>query len=115
MESCLKKPGMGRTAFLRMLSGGVAIQAIISASNFIVGLLLVRRTPDAQYGYYVLIATVVLLSTTLQGAFIQPPMLIRFTRSNQYERANLSGGLLRDQGRFVPLIAIATLMIAVCL
>jgi O-antigen/teichoic acid export membrane protein len=104
---------MGRAAFLRMLSGGVAIQAIISASNFIVGLLLVRRTPDAQYGYYVLIATVVLLSTTLQGAFIQPPMLIRFTRSNQSERANLIGGLLRDQRRFVPFVAVATLLIAV--
>src|ERR1700692_4251320 len=102
---------MGRAAFLRMLSGGGAIQAIISASNFIVGLLLVRRTPDAQYGYYVLIATVVLLSTTLQGSFVQPPMIIRFTRSNQEERANLIGGLLRDQSRFVPWVAMVTLVV----
>ncbi len=93
-----------RAAFLRMLSGGVAIQALLSASNFIVGLLLVRRTPDAQYGYFVLISTVVLLSVILQGAFIQPPMIIRLTRFNREERADLVGGLIRDQSRLVPLI-----------
>ncbi len=93
-----------RAAFLRLLSGGVAIQALLSASNFVVGLLLVRRTPDAQYGYFVLISTVVLLSVILQGAFIQPPMIIRLTRFNPQERAELIGGLIRDQSRLVPFI-----------
>ncbi len=90
-----------------MLSGGVAIQAILSASNFAVGLLLVRRTPDAQYGYFVLISTVVLLSVILQGAFIQPPMIIRLTRYDREQRADLIGGLIRDQSRLVPFILAA--------
>lgn len=93
-----------RTAFLRMLTGGVAIQALLSGSNFLVGLLLVRRTPDAQYGYFVLISTIVLLSVILQGAFIQPPMVIRLTRYDRAQRADLIGGLIRDQSRLVPLI-----------
>jgi O-antigen/teichoic acid export membrane protein len=110
----LQKSGLGRAAFVRMLSGGVAIQALLSASNFTVGLLLVRRTPDAQYGYYVLIATVVLLSVILQGAFIQPPMTIRFTRSTDAARADLVGGLIRDQRRLFPWVPglAAVLMLA---
>jgi hypothetical protein len=46
----------GRCAvFVRMFSGAVAIQGMLSASSIVVGLLLVRRTSNAQYGYYVLI------------------------------------------------------------
>jgi O-antigen/teichoic acid export membrane protein len=98
-----------------MLSGGVAVQAMISASNFVVGLLLVRRTADAQYGYYVLISTAVLLSTTLQGSFIQPPMIIRLTRSGAEARADLVGGLYHDQRRLLPLISIFTLVLGLAL
>jgi O-antigen/teichoic acid export membrane protein len=97
-----------------MLSGGVAIQAVLSASNFTVGLLLVRRTPDAQYGYYVLITTVIILMVILQGSFIQPPMIIRFTRSTGDSRADLVGGLIRDQRRWmlvVPALTAAILLI----
>ncbi|MGO9994690.1 MAG: capsular biosynthesis protein [Steroidobacteraceae bacterium] len=109
----MKKLVAGRGAFLRMLSGGVAVQAMISASNFVVGLLLVRRTADAQYGYYVLISTAVLLSTTLQGSFIQPPMIIRLTRSDLPARANLVGGLYRDQRRLTPFVVVLTLVLGV--
>lgn len=102
----MKKFVVGRAAFLRMLTGGVAIQALLSGSNFAVGLLLVRRTPDAQYGYYVLVSTIVLLSVILQGAYIQPPMIIRLTRWERAARADLIGGLLRDQRRMIPFILV---------
>jgi len=98
-----------------MLSGGVAVQAILSAANFIVGLLLIRRSPDAQYGYYVLIATAVLLSTTLQGAFIQPAMILRLTRYDKDQRANLVGGLMRDQNRLVPYVVGLAVILAIVL
>lgn len=107
----MKKFGGGGT-FLRMLTGGIAVQALISASNFAVGLFLVRRAADAQYGYYVLIATAVLLSTTLQGAFITPAMTLRLTRADDAGRADLVGGLLHDQGRVVPYAAVVTLIVA---
>jgi O-antigen/teichoic acid export membrane protein len=87
-----------------MLSGGVAIQAILSAANFIVGLFLIRRSPEAQYGYYVLIATAVLLSTTLQGSFIAPAMILRLTRADREGRADLVGSLMRDQNRLIPYV-----------
>lgn len=91
----------GHWAFLRMLSGAVAVQAVLSASNFAVGLLLVRRTTEVQYGYYVLITTAILLATTLQGAFIQPPMVVRLTRSTKTQRADFIGGLYKDQRRLI--------------
>ena len=97
------------------MSGAVGVQVMMSASNFLVGLLLIRRTSDAEYGYYILMSTAVLLSTTVQGSFIQPPMIIRLTRSDRTARANLIGGLYRDQSRLVPLIAVLTAALAVAL
>jgi O-antigen/teichoic acid export membrane protein len=111
----LKKISIGQGAFLRLLSGAIAVQVVMSASNFIVGLMLIRRTAEAQYGYYVLIATAVLLSTTVQGSFIQPPMILRLTRSDQAQRADVIGGLLRDQARLIPFIAAVTALFAVVL
>jgi O-antigen/teichoic acid export membrane protein len=101
-----------RGAFLKMLSGGVAVQAMISGSNFFVGLVLVRRTPDAQYGYYVLIVTIVLLSTVLQGAFIQPPMLSLFNRTDSAGKADLIGSLMKDQNRLLPYVLVITGLVA---
>ena len=103
------------TSFLRMFSGAVAVQAMLSASSFIVGLLLVRRTSDTQYGYYVLIIATVMLATTLQGSFIGPAMVIRMTRSEQAERANLIGGLMRDQRRLLPFLLFLPVILGVVL
>lgn len=103
------------TPFLRMFSGAVAVQALLSAASFIVGLLLVRRTSDAQYGYYVLIVTTILLATTLQGSFIGPAMVIRMTRSEEAERADLIGGLMRDQRRLLPILLALPGMLGVIL
>jgi O-antigen/teichoic acid export membrane protein len=105
----------GRAAFLRMFSGAVAVQAMLSASSFLVGLLLVRRTSDAQYGYYVLISTTILLTTSVQWSFISPPMVIRMTRADRAERADLIGGLYRDQRRLLPLLGVAAVLLAVIL
>jgi O-antigen/teichoic acid export membrane protein len=100
---------------LRMFSGAVAIQAMLSAASFFVGLLLVRRTSDSEYGYYVLIVAAVGLVTSLQGSFIGPPMIIRLTSASRVERADLIGGLSRDQTRLLPLLAMATLVYGVIL
>jgi O-antigen/teichoic acid export membrane protein len=102
-------------AFLRKLTGAVAVQAMLSASNFIVGLLLVRRTTDMQYGYYVLVTTAVVLATTLQGSFIQPPMIIRLTRADRVGRSDLIGGLYRDQRRLIPYAAVLAALLAIVL
>src|ERR1700761_1441349 len=97
----------GRAVFVRMFSGSVAIQAMLSASSFVVGLLLVRRTSNAQYGYYVLITSAILLATSVQWAFISPPMVIRMSSADRTGRADLIGGLRRDQLRLLPWLLVA--------
>src|SRR6202022_576635 len=92
-----------------------AIQILLSASNFIVGLLLIRRTSNVQYGLYVLVTTSIALSSAFQSAFIQPPTIIRLTRAGAATRADLVGGLYRDQNRVIPLLAAATLIVTAIL
>jgi O-antigen/teichoic acid export membrane protein len=103
------------TSAVRMFSGAIAIQAMLSASSFIIGLMLVRLTSDAEYGYYVLIMATITLVASLQGSFIGPPMVIRLTTSTHEQRANLIGGLLRDQARLLPLLALLPVIFVVFL
>jgi O-antigen/teichoic acid export membrane protein len=99
-------------ALFRSFGSGLLIQAILSASNFFVGWMLIRRTSDVQYGYYVLVFTTILLLTALQGSFIQPQMVVRMVRLDGAGRADLIGGLLREQ-RVLLRFAAAGIMITV--
>jgi O-antigen/teichoic acid export membrane protein len=80
-----------------MFGSAVTMQALLSASNLIIGLILIRRTTDLQFGYYILILNTLLLLTALQGAFIGPPMVIRMVSGDTASRAELIGGLYRGQ------------------
>jgi len=82
---------------LQSLGSGLVIQATLSAGNFMVGWLLIRHTADVQYGLYVLAFNTVLLLITLQGSFIQAQMVVRMIRFDRVSRANLLGGLMREQ------------------
>jgi len=82
---------------LTLLSSAVIDQAMLSGANFVVGLLLIRYVTDVQYGYYVLAFNAIMLMTTLQGAFITTPLLIRISNSDEAEQRRWVGGLMRDQ------------------
>ena len=83
--------------FLQMISSAMLSQALLSAGNFAVGLLLIRRTPHAQYGYYVLIITAVQLLTQLQLAFIQPSLVRCLAVADRDARRDFVGGAYREQ------------------
>ena len=69
---------------LRLFSSAVIDQALLSATNFAVGLLLIRYTSDADYGQYVLAFNALLLITSFQGALIGgPPVSARPGRPMQ--------------------------------
>jgi O-antigen/teichoic acid export membrane protein len=84
-------------ALVQSFASGLLIQAILSASNFLVGGLLIRHTTDLQYGSYMLVFNALLLLTALQGSFIQPQMVVRMIRLDASGRADLFGGLMREQ------------------
>lgn len=97
----------GHIAFARLASSAVVSQLLISATSFAVGLILIRWTSAAEYAYYILATNAILLATSLQNAFFNPPLANRFSTLGAKDRADLVGGMFRVQRRIVPAIAAA--------
>ncbi len=87
----------GRLA--RLFGSSVVDQAMLSAANFAIGLVLIRYSSDVQYGYYILAFNTMMLLTTLQGTFIGTPLVIRLPGLDAETRCDWLGSLLRDQRR----------------
>lgn len=92
-------------AFARLLSSALVSQILISAASFAIGLILIRHTSDQQYGYFILASTVLLLLVSLQNAFFNPTLATRITRLDSPGRADLVGGLYREQRRLLSVVA----------
>jgi O-antigen/teichoic acid export membrane protein len=89
-----------------MFSSAVLSQALLSAANFAVGLILIRRSSDLQYGAYVLATGAILLVVSLQGAFCSPPLAARMGQLDAAGRADLIGGLRHEMHGFMRLLAV---------
>jgi len=89
-----------RMALARLFGSSVIDQALLSAANFAVGLILLRYSSETQYSYYILAFNAMMLLTTLQGSFIGTPLVIRLPRLDEAERRQWLGSLLRDQRRW---------------
>jgi O-antigen/teichoic acid export membrane protein len=100
---------------VRLLGSAVIVQALLSAGSLGVGLILIRNASNAQYGSYVLVLNALLLVTALQNNFIMAPMVHRMTRLDALGRADLIGGLLRDQRHLVPLAGAAAVAVTIAL
>ena len=101
-----------RMVFARVLGGAVISQALLSAINLLTGLILIRRAPQAQYGYYVLVAAAAPLLTQLQNQLISPLLTTLVTTGGDGERKSYIGGLIREQRRLLALVAAAGLFVS---
>ena len=101
--------------FVKLFSSAVLMQAMLSGASLCVGMLLIRHAANAQYGYYVLISTAILLMTSIQGAYIQPSLVIKLTRSSDdaSERGNFVGSLYRGQQKLLPILAVVAIVITI--
>lgn len=102
-----------RGIVVRMFGSALASQAVLSGASFLVGLLLLRRTSDLEYGYYVLMTGAIILAVSLQNAFIAPAMISRMTQLGRLECGDLTGGLYREQRRVI--LGIAGVALAITL
>jgi O-antigen/teichoic acid export membrane protein len=102
-------------AFARLLSSAVSSQALLSAGNFIIGLILIRSTSNIQYGYYVLVLSAIMLLMALQKAFFRPQLAIRFPKLDQAGRGDLVGGLYRVQRRLLPPLGVVIMIVVIAL
>lgn len=100
-----------RVAFARIFGGAVISQALLSVINLLAGLILIRRVPQAQYGYYVLIAGGAPLLAQLQNQLVAPLLTSRVTNATDAERKDHVGGLIRDQRRLLAVVAAAGLLV----
>lgn len=100
-------------AFARLFSSAVVSQALLSAASFAVGLILIRRTSDLQYGHYILAASAIALLVSLQNAFCGPVLAARLGRLDLAGRARLVGALLRE--RQAVIVAAGLLVVAAAL
>ncbi|MEC9356585.1 MAG: capsular biosynthesis protein [Pseudomonadota bacterium] len=95
-----------------MFSSAVVDQAVLSAANLLVGVLLIRRSTDLEYGWYVLVWNALLLLTALQNAFIGPPMVVRMSQLDAAGRGDLTASLFQEQRRlYFAVAAIAAIVI----
>src|ERR1700736_1443592 len=94
---------------------GLVMQALLSGANFAVGLILIRRTNDLQYSYYVLAANAILLLTALQNAFVQPFIVTNITSLDMAGRRDLVGALIRGNRRWVAISGGVVARAASCL
>jgi O-antigen/teichoic acid export membrane protein len=93
---------------------GLMMQALLSGANFAVGLILIRRTADLQYSYYVLAANAILLLTSLQNSFVQPYIVANVTsNTDAVNRRRVIGAVASGNRRWVPLLCTLSIAIAV--
>ena len=102
-----------RGGFARIFGGSVLSQGLLSATNLLAGLILVRRAPQAQYGYYVLIMSAVPLLAQLQSSFINPILQSQVIVAGVDQRRNFIGGLLREQRVLMLVVAAASLLFCI--
>jgi len=89
------------------------MQALLSGANFAVGLILIRRTNDLQYSYYVLATNALLLLTALQTSFIQPYIVSNLATLDVAARHDLVGALIRTNRQWVPLACAVAVAVTV--
>jgi O-antigen/teichoic acid export membrane protein len=87
--------------FVSHVGSAVAAQGLLSAANFVIGLLLLRSAGTQPYAHYVLAMNTVALVVSLQSAFLIPPLSTRLPSLPATGRAALIGGLLEEQRRLL--------------
>lgn len=107
--------GAKASVVLRMFSSAVGSQVVLSAASFMVGILLIRLTSDADYGYFVLLMSAIILAVSLQHAYVAPAMINRMVHLDRDTCGELTGGLYREQRNVLVAVAVISMGITLVL
>ncbi len=100
-----------RGGLIKQFSTTVVDQVVLSAANFIVGLLLIRRTSDADYGMFVLVQSAIMLLISGQMAWLSSPLAVLAPGKPAALRRLMVGSVESSQRRFLSGAAIAALAV----
>ena len=100
-----------RGGLIKQFSTTVVDQVVLSAANFIVGLLLIRRTSDADYGMFVLVQSAIMLLISGQMAWLSSPLAAPAPGKPAALRRLMVGSVEASQRRFLNGAAVAALAI----
>jgi len=92
---------------------GIALvdQAMLSAANFGIALLLINAVPKADYGLFVIANTVILLVVGYQNALVTTQMTVLTPRKPAHQQAAFCAALgLGQYGIFLPLALVAMML-----
>jgi O-antigen/teichoic acid export membrane protein len=100
-----------RNGLLRQFSTTVVDQVVLSGANFIVGLLLIRLTTDADYGMFVLVQSAITLLISGQMAWLSSPLAVLAPGKPPALRRLMVGAVESSQRRFLRQASAAALVV----
>jgi O-antigen/teichoic acid export membrane protein len=102
-----------RVGLFRQFSTTVVDQVVLSGANFIVGLLLIRRTSDADYGMFVLVQSAITLLISGQMAWLSSPLAVLAPGKTPALRRLMVGAVESSQRRFLRRASAVALVVPV--
>lgn len=101
----------GRVRLLKQFSTTVVDQVVLSGASFIVGLLLIRQTSDADYGMFVLVQSAIALLISAQMAWLSNPLAVLAPAKPHALRALMVGAVDSSQRRFLQRAAAVAMLV----
>ncbi len=99
------------TRLFRQFSTTVIDQVVLSGANFIVGLLLIRQTSDADYGMFVLVQSAITLLISAQMAWLSSPLAVLAPGKPPMLRRLMVGAIELSQRKFLRQASAAALVV----
>jgi O-antigen/teichoic acid export membrane protein len=97
-----------RSSIVRLFSGALIDQVVLSGANLLTAVLLVRYTSERTYGLYVLLQSSLLLINTVHGSLICAPLSILAPKKEPEPRREMLVAVQTIQNRLLwPLILVA--------
>jgi len=95
---------------LHFFGAGVIDQIVLSAANFLAGLLMIRRTSDVAYGQFVLAQSAILLLVSAQASWLTGPLSIVVPKKTPSNKAHAIGTMRVSQAKFLRRLGVALLL-----
>jgi O-antigen/teichoic acid export membrane protein len=112
----MQRPRAGAGASSRLLqlfSTSIVDQILLSAGNFFVGFMLIRRTSDFDYGLFVLVQSAILLLSSAQNAWMSGPLAVLAPRRPADARRTMVGAIEASHRRALRVLTVVAMLIPI--